>query len=135
MTEVQIRSGLLRKKHFKLDEDNSKLLKEIAEKYGLPEEKVLSYALGNETPEIKGDKKRVEELRKEVDSLLQDMFSVEGKWSAIRYKSHTLSKDVKMLSVVLIGQLSQNRTLRRQLKKEPKYEELRKKAEYYLFDV
>ena len=135
MKEIILKSGYLRRKHFKIDDDTEKYLSKIANDYNLTEEQVISLAIGNDKAEVKGNKNKIKELRKEIDALLQEMFSVEGEWSAIRYKSHTLTKDLKTLAVVLIGQLSQNRTLRRQLNKKPKYEELRKKAEYYLFNV
>jgi predicted nuclease with TOPRIM domain len=135
MTDIIIRSGALRKKHFELSKDNEKLLKKISKRYGFSEKEILEYALGEKSPEIVGNKERIEQLREEIDRLLQDMFSAEGKWSAIRYQSHTLSKEVKSLAVALIGELSQNRTLRRQLKKEKKYDELRELAEHYLFDL
>ncbi len=63
------------------------------------------------------------------------MFIIEGEWSSIRYRAHTLAKDNKMLAVVLTGLLSQNKTLRKQLGLEVKYDELRKLTEYYLFSI
>ncbi len=127
MKKVLIRSGMLKKKYFKLSMKNKKLIHKISEDYGLAEEKILLYALGDEIPEIIGNVQKVEELRREIDSLQRKMFDIEGMWSAIRYKSYALMKDLKALSVSLLGELNQNRTLRRQLKKESKYDDVRKK--------
>ncbi len=135
MSEVTITAGKLRKRKFKLSEENENIIKELAEKYGLSAEEIMKHALNDDAPMITENVEELNKLREEINALLRDMFIIEGKWSAIRYKSHTLTKDVKSLAVALIGELNQNRMLRKQLKKEKKYDELRKKAEYYLFEI
>ncbi len=133
MEEIVIKSGKLKKKSFKLDRENEELIKEIAEKFNIPAEKIVEMALLDEKGEKEGDEKRLQELREELLHLQKEMFVIEGEWSSLRYKAHTIAHDVKTLSVVLIGLVNQNRTLRRQLKMEEKYREMRELAEHYLF--
>ncbi len=133
MEEIVIKSGKLKKKSFKLDSENEELIKEIGEKFNIPEEKIVEMALFDEKEENEDDEKRLKELRDELLHLQKEMFVIEGDWSSLRYKAHTIAHDVKTLSVVLIGLVNQNRTLRRQLKMEEKYQEMRELAEHYLF--
>ena len=133
MEEIVIKSGKLKKKSFKLDWENEELINEISEKFNIPAEKIVEMALLDEKKENEGDEKRLKELRDELLHLQKEMFVIEGEWSSLRYKAHTIAHDVKTLSVVLIGLVNQNRTLRRQLKMEEKYREMRELAEHYLF--
>jgi len=88
---------------------------------------------GKRKKKISIREKRINELRDELLHLQKEMFAIEGEWSALRYKSYRIAHDLKSQSVVLIGLVNQNRALRRQLKMEEKYKEIRELAEHYLF--
>ena len=135
MIEITIKSGFLKKRKFIIKEETQTLIKRISEEYKLSENEIIEMAMNNENPQRSGDGGNIETLKKEIDELEKRMFILEGEWSAIRYKAHTLANDNKMLAVVLTGLLSQNKTLRRQLGLKIEYDELRKLVEYYLFQV
>ena len=61
------------------------------------------------------------------------MFKVDHEWHSLHIKNFLIEHELKDLSIVLIGLLNQNRTLRRVLKMEVKYKDIRKLTEHYLF--
>ena len=133
MVELTIKSGKFKKKSFKIDKNNEDMLREIEIKYHIPMEKALKMAILDKGAKEEGDKERMMKMREELLNLQKEMFVIDGEWSSIRYKAHTIAHDVKTQSVALIGLVNQNRTLRRQLKMEEKYREIRELAESYLF--
>ena len=135
MVEVMIKSGIFKKRIFKINKDTQTLIRRISEEYKLSEDEIIRMSINNEKVPQSGDAKKIESLKKEIDELNKRMFILEGEWSAMRYKAHTLANDNKMLAVVLTGLLSQNKTLRRQLGLKIEYNELRELIDYYLFQV
>ena len=135
MMEITIKSGFLRKRKFAVRSETLSIVKKLAVEYGLSEEDIIRMAIKNEEVHPSGDPDEIKKLRDEIDKLNKRMFVLEGEWSAIKYKAHTLARDNKTLAVVLTGLLSQNKTLRRQLGLKREYDELRELTDYYLFQV
>ena len=133
MERVIIKSGRYKKKTFEINENNQKLISKLAKELRVNEKEILEAVLLDKPLENHSNLKKMKELKEELLHLQKEMFSIEGEWSAIRYKSHVIAHEVKNLSVALIGLLNQNRMLRRQLNMEQKYGELKKLAENYLF--
>ena len=133
MEDIVIRYGKLKKKRFTVNKENWELIRKISEKFDVSPERVVEMSLLDENRESEGNEKRINELQDELLHLQKEMFVIEGEWSALRYKSYRIAHDLKSQSVVLIGLVNQNRTLRRQLKMEEKYKDIRELAEHYLF--
>ncbi len=133
--ELILKSGFLRKRKFTIKEEIQALIERISREYGLSEDELIRMSLEKEKIKSSGDANKIQALREEVDKLKKRMFILEGQWSSIKYRAHTLANDNKMLAVVLTGLLSQNKTLRRQLGLKREYDELRELVEYYLFQV
>ncbi len=133
--KIIIKSGILRRRKFTINDNNQLLIQKISKEYGLSEEYVVRMTIEGRKLQPSKNARKIENLRKEIDELNRRMFILEGEWSALRYKAHTLAKDNKTLALVLTGLLSQNRTLRRQLGLKKEYDELRKLVDYYIFEV
>ena len=135
MMEITIKSGFLRKRKFAVRSETLSIVKRLAMEYGLSEEDIIRMAIKNEEVPQSGDLNEIKKLKDDIDKLNKRMFVLEGEWSAMKYKAHTLAMDNKTLAVVLTGLLSQNKTLRRQLGLKREYDELRELTDYYLFQV
>jgi hypothetical protein len=130
--DIMLKAGRLRKKKFKVNKHTENLIKEVSSKYNIPEDKVVLLAL----QEYKANKKEgdeIEKLRRDIDALLEEMFSLEGKWASIRYKSHTLMKENRGLAIILSGYLGENKSLRNLMKKKNIHEDIEKVVDYYLW--
>ncbi len=53
--EVLIKSGMFRKKKFRIDKNAERIIKDIAREYDLPIERVIHMALSSEKIEINGN--------------------------------------------------------------------------------
>ncbi len=130
--DLLLKAGKLKKKKFKLNKHTEKLMKEISTSYNIPEEKVVSLAL-QEYREKKKDSEEMENLRKEIDFLLQEMFTLEGKWASIRYRSHTYVKENRSLAIILAGYLGENKSIRNLMKKKGAHRDIEEVVDYYLW--
>jgi len=130
--EVLLKAGKLKKKKFKLNKHTEKLIKEVSTNYNIPEDKVVLLALQG-YKEKRNRSKDIEELRNEIDALLQEMFTLEGKWASIRYKSHTYVKENRSLAIILAGYLGENKSIRNLMKKKRAHKDIEKVVDYYLW--
>ena len=134
MTMVVIRCGLLERKEFVLSNELDEIIRETSKDLNLPEKRVIEIVLGNmRIPGEKGNSEKIVKLRQELFNLQKEMYAVDRKRSTLYTRNRLLLHRLKELSLTLIGLVSHNRTLRRILKMEEKYGEIRKLAEYYLF--
>ena len=134
MTMVVIRCGLLERKEFVLSNELDEIIRETSKDLNLPEKRVIEIALGNmRIPGEKGNSEKIVKLHQELFKLQKEMYAVDRKRGALYTKNRLLLHRLKELSLTLIGLVNHNRTLRRILKMEEKYGEIRKLAEYYLF--
>ncbi len=130
--EILVKGGFLRKKKFKLEKYTAKLIEELSRKYKIPPEKLILMALKEEKLERERNE-RMKELQEKISSLLDEMFQLEGKWASIRYKSYTYAKENRTLAIILTGHLSENRSLRRILKKKNAHKDIEELVNYYLW--
>ncbi len=128
---VIVKSG---KRKMKIDIDNAleEQIHRIARKYMLTEKKVLAYLLDYEFEKLlpQGNE---EEIKKELEPLLDEMFALEGKWAAIRYRAYTYMKENKGIAITLSGFLGQNRNLKNMLHLPRNLEEIEEVVDYYLW--
>ncbi len=133
MTKIIVKSGAIDHKKFIVNKQVENLIEELANKYGLTQEKLVEIALNNNYLESNTRDEDVSKLQNELLNAQKKMFSVEMKWSSLHTRNLLITKELKELSVTLIGFVNQNRTLRKMLGMEEKYGEMRKLAEHYLF--
>ncbi len=130
--ELVLKAGKLKRKRFKLGKHTERLIKEISQRYSIPEERIVLNAL--EGHRIKKDEdEELKVLRDEIDSLLEEMFALEGKWASIRYRSHTYVKENRGLAIILSGYLGENKSLRNFIKKERAHRDMEEVVDYYLW--
>ncbi len=130
--EIILRAGKLKKKKFNLSKHTENIIHEVSSRYGISEDKLLLMALMEEG-ENKSRGSKVEKLRREIDELLSEMFTLEGTWASIRYRSHTFVKENRGLAIVLAGELGENKSLRNLLGKERAHDDIREVVDYYLW--
>jgi len=138
MTKIIVKSGVIDHKKFIVNKQVEKLIEELADKYGLTQEQLVERALNNNylelhSNEVHSNEEEVSKLQNELLDVQKKMFSVEMKWSSLHTRNLLITRELKELSVSLIGFVNQNRTLRKMLGMEEKYDEMRKLAEHYLF--
>jgi len=114
----------------KVEVELSAEVEELAERYGVPLERVIEMALTGEFRESKGE---LEELERKVEELARKVWKLEKEYAPLRYKAYGLSEDNKILAIELSGLMAENNRLRRFLKLPPNRNlELRKLISYYL---
>ena len=112
-----------------LDELSAEVEK-LAERYGVPPERVVEIALIGEFREPEGV---LEQLERKVERLEKKVWKLEKEYAPLRYKAYGLSEDNKILAIELSGLIAENNGLRRFLRLPPNRNiELRKLISYYL---
>jgi len=105
-------------------------VEKLAERYGIPPERVIEIALAGEFRESKGE---LEELERKAEELEKKVWRLEKEYAPLRYKAYGLSEDNKILAIELSGLIAENNQLRRFLRLPPNRNlELRKLISYYL---
>ena len=122
------------KKKMKLDISGAleEKIHKIARKYMLSEKKIVAYLLDYEIEKL-SPQGNEEKIREELEPLLDEMFSLEGKWAAIRYRAYAYMKENKGIAITLSGFLGQNRNLKNILHLSYNLEEMEKVVDYYLW--
>ncbi|NJE48107.1 hypothetical protein [Thermococcus sp. 9N3] len=109
--------------------DNAEIEK-LAERYGVPPERIIEIALIGEFKESKGE---LEQLEKKAEELEKRVWKLEMEYAPLRYKAYGLSEDNKILAIELSGLIAENNQLRRFLRLPLNRNiELRKLISYYL---
>ena len=102
----------------------------LAERYGVPPERVITLALTGEFKESKGDLEKLEETAKELEG---KVWELEKEYAPLRFKAYGVSEDNKLLAIELSGLMAENNGLRRFLRQPiNRNPELRKLISYYL---
>jgi DNA repair ATPase RecN len=102
----------------------------LAERYGVPPERIMELALTGEFRESRGE---LEQLEKKAEELEKKVWRLEKEYAPLRYKAYGLSEDNKILAIELSGLIAENNQLRRFLRLPPNRNiELRKLISYYL---
>ncbi|NJE53811.1 hypothetical protein [Thermococcus sp. 21S9] len=105
-------------------------IEKLAERYGVPPERIIEIAL---TGEFKKSKGELEQLEKKSEELEKKVWRLEKEYAPLRYKAYGLSEDNKILAIELSGLIAENNQLRRFLRLPPNRNlELRKLISYYL---
>ncbi|WP_099211605.1 hypothetical protein [Thermococcus henrietii] len=105
-------------------------IEKLAERYGVPPERIIELALTGEFRESKGE---LEELERKAEELEKKVWELEKEYAPLRYKAYGLSEDNKILAIELSGLIAENNGLRRFLRLPPNRNiELRKLISYYL---
>jgi len=105
-------------------------IEKLAERYGVPPERVAEIALIGEFKESKGE---LEELERKAEELEKRVWRLEKEYAPLRYKAYGLSEDNKILAIELSGLIAENNQLRRFLRLPLNRNiELRKLISYYL---
>ncbi len=133
MIEVIIRYGVYEWKKFKLSDENEELIKKLSEELHMPIADVVKIAIKDINVLHENNSENMEKLQKELFDVKKEMFKLDKERGVLYTKNTLIIHELKELSVTLIGLVNQNRTLRRILKMEKKYEEAKKLAEHYLF--
>ncbi len=125
-----------KKLKLKIDDETFAHVEEIAKKYGFRIDDTIKMLLkgdfiDNVPPEVTD--RKIEELKREVDSLKKELYGLEGKWSPLKFKTYYLAMDNQNLAIQLAAMIAQNKRLRRSLGMDEKeYRELEEKIHYYL---
>jgi hypothetical protein len=128
--------GRWKKLKLKIDDETFAHVEKIAKKYGFRVDDTIKMLLKGDfiddiPPEITDGK--IEELKREVDSLKKELYGLEGKWSPLKFKTYYLAMDNQNLAIQLAAMIAQNKRLRKSLGMEEKeYGELEEKIHYYL---
>ncbi len=105
-------------------------IKEIAERYAVPVERVVEMALTGNFREPNGDLKELEMKLKELE---EAVWRLEREYAPLRFKAYCLSEDNKLIAIELLGLVAENGQLRRFLGMIPERNiELRRLISYYL---
>ncbi|WP_087036541.1 hypothetical protein [Thermococcus litoralis] len=114
-----------------IPDDVFKKIQHYSEKYGFRVEEGIKIILrGDFLEEPEGD---IEKLKEEVNQLQQKLYEIEGKWASLKFTSYGIAADNKNLAIQLSGLISENKRLRKVLRREEKdYTSIEKLIRYYL---
>ncbi len=108
-----------------------KRLIEFSKKYGMEMDSLLKILIDKKFKNFECEEEK--DIEKEINSLKQVMFSVETKWSSLRYEAHTYLKDNRKLAITLQGYINENKRLHTLLKSPVEIKEIEEIANYYLW--
>ncbi len=133
METIVLRAGSIKKKKFNIEGEAEKLIQKLSKRYGMPPEELIHLAFNQNFVSPHEDTEKIKALRREINNILSEIFVLESKWAAIRYRAYTIAKENKSLAITLTGHLGENKTLRRILKRKKEYREVQELVDYYLW--
>jgi len=130
--EILLRTNGFRKKKYRIYGNNVEEIEYLSKKLGISKENVLKDAiLGNKIDE--NDSKEIAKLNKEINELLQEMFTLERKWAGMRYKAYLYIKENRAVAISLAGYLAKNKNIRNLMSMKREHRDIEKIVDKYLW--
>ena len=130
--EVLLKSGVFKRKKFKVYSNNVEDLEEISNRFNIPIEKLLNELIVGSDINTKTNHS-VEDLRNEINRLLIEMFFVESKWAGMRYRAYLYIKENKSFAITLAGVLAKNKNMRNLMGKNRDHQNMWEIVDKYLW--
>ena len=105
--------GKWRKVTFEIPEELWKKIEKITGEWGFLPEEALRIILLDGYLDEDVDEKELERLERAVEELEERLYSLEGRWSPLKFRTYYLALDNQNLAITLSGLIAENRRLRK----------------------
>jgi len=108
--------GSWRKVSFKVPDEVWERIEELCRRHGFRTEEALRIILldGYLDGPVPSEAE-LEELKKRIDELEEELYALEGRWSPLRFKMYYSALDNQNLAIQVSGMIAENRRLRKML--------------------
>ncbi|WP_048150038.1 hypothetical protein [Thermococcus sp. AM4] len=133
MVRVTVRAGRFRRLRLELDDDVYARIEALAKRYGFRVEDALKILLMGDFIEGSATEGDIEGLQRKLDDLERRLYSLEGLWSPLKFKTYYVALDNQNLAIQVSAMIAQNKRLREKLGMgERDYSSVEEKVRYYL---
>ncbi|EEB74272.1 conserved hypothetical protein [Thermococcus sp. AM4] len=130
---MTVRAGRFRRLRLELDDDVYARIEALAKRYGFRVEDALKILLMGDFIEGSATEGDIEGLQRKLDDLERRLYSLEGLWSPLKFKTYYVALDNQNLAIQVSAMIAQNKRLREKLGMgERDYSSVEEKVRYYL---